>query len=135
MTPPSPRRIEALLKVTGRAIFAAETPAEGLLHAVLIEAPIARGKVGSIDASAARQVRGFVDLITHAETQGLAPLAHTALIRDATIHFRGQPVALAVGVTRSAAEAAAREVRVAYESEPAVIVFNQAIDQPLCRQE
>jgi xanthine dehydrogenase YagR molybdenum-binding subunit len=129
MTPPSPRRIEASLKVTGRAIFAAETPAEGLLHAVLIEAPIARGKVGSIDASAARQLRGFVDLITHAETRGLAPLAHTALIRDASIHFRGQPVALVVGVTRSAAEAAAREVRVAYESEPAVIDFNQAIDQ------
>jgi xanthine dehydrogenase YagR molybdenum-binding subunit len=129
MTPPSPRRIEASLKVTGRAIFAAETPAEGLLHAVLIEAPIARGKVDSIDASAARRLRGFVDLITHAETQGLAPLAHTALIRDAIIHFRGQPVALVVGVTRSAAEAAAREVRVAYKSEPAVIGFSQAIDQ------
>ena len=125
----SPQRIEAPLKVTGRAIFAAETPTVGLLHGVLVEAPIARGKIRSIDASAARQLRGFVELITHVETQELAASAHTALIREAIVHFRGQPVALVVGDSPSAAEAAAREVRVAYESEPAVTTLEQAIDQ------
>jgi len=129
MTPASPRRVEAPLKVTGRAIFAAETPAVGLLHAVLVEAPIACGKIRSIDASVARHLRGFVDLITRAETEELAASAHTALIREAIIHFRGQPVALVVGETRLEAEAAAREVRVVYESEPAVTVLEQAIDQ------
>ncbi len=129
MSAPSPARIEAPLKVTGRALFAAETHLDGLLHAVLVPAPIARGRVRSIDASAARNLRGFIDVIAHAETTGLAPSAHTALIREAIVHFRGQPVALVVGETRAAAAAAARAVRVAYESEPAVTALEQAIDK------
>jgi xanthine dehydrogenase YagR molybdenum-binding subunit len=128
MSTPSPRRIEAALKVSGRAVFAAETRTEALLHAVLVEAPIARGKVGAIDASGARRLDGFVDLITPAETKALAPSPHTALIRDPVIHFRGQPIALVVGTTLSAAEAAAREVRVDCEEGTAVTALDQAIE-------
>src|SRR5579871_2779534 len=48
-------RIEGRLKVTGSAVFAAETPAERMLHAALVEASIASGKVIDVDVSAARR--------------------------------------------------------------------------------
>jgi hypothetical protein len=43
-------RIEATLKVTGAARYAAETAVAGLLHAALVVAPIASGRVQRIDA-------------------------------------------------------------------------------------
>ena len=92
MTDQTITRIEGRLKVTGQAVYAAETPAEGLLHAVLIEAPIASGKVIDLDASAARKVAGFADIISYAEAESLKPSSVTALIREPAIHFRGQPV-------------------------------------------
>ena len=42
MTDQTITRIDGRLKVTGKAVYAAETQADGLLHAVLIEAPIAQ---------------------------------------------------------------------------------------------
>jgi xanthine dehydrogenase YagR molybdenum-binding subunit len=122
-------RIEAGLKVAGRAVFAAETPAVGLLHAVLVEAPVASGQVLSVDAAAARATGGFVDLVTHADAEELRASSNTALIRERTIHFAGQPLALVVGETLAAAQAAARAVRVEVEPHPAVTALSQALDQ------
>jgi xanthine dehydrogenase YagR molybdenum-binding subunit len=122
-------RIEAALKARGRAVFPAETPAAGLLHAVLVEAPTAHGEVLAIDAAAARAVPGFVDLVSHAEAEPLRPSGNTALIRERTIHFVGQPVALVVGDTLAAARAAAAAVRLEIQARPAITALDQALDQ------
>jgi xanthine dehydrogenase YagR molybdenum-binding subunit len=45
MSTDSALRYEAALKVTGSAVFEAEVPAAGLLHAALVEAPISCGDV------------------------------------------------------------------------------------------
>ena len=37
-------RYEAALKVTGSAVYEAEVPAAGLLHAALVQAPISCGR-------------------------------------------------------------------------------------------
>jgi xanthine dehydrogenase YagR molybdenum-binding subunit len=129
MTDQTITRIEGRLKVTGSAVFAAETPAEGMLHAALVEASIASGKVIDVDVSAARRVAGFADAITYAEAAGLKPSAVTALIREPTVHFRGQPVALVVADSPAAARAAARTVRVRYETAPPVTSIGAALDK------
>ncbi len=129
MTDQTITRIEGRLKVTGQAVYAAETPAEGLLHAVLIEAPIANGKVVDLDLSAARGVAGFADVISYAEAESLKPSSITALIREPTIHFHGQPVALVIGETLEAAQAAARAVRASYEAATPVTTMTAALDQ------
>jgi xanthine dehydrogenase YagR molybdenum-binding subunit len=129
MTDQTITRIEGRLKVTGQAVYAAETPVDGLLHAVLIEAPIASGKVIHLDVTAAQRVAGFADVISYAEAEGLKPSSVAALIREPTVHFRGQPVALVVGETLAAAHAAARAVRVNFETAPAITSIDRALDQ------
>src|SRR5689334_6591089 len=129
MTDQTITRIEGRLKVTGQAVYAAETPAEGLLHAVLVEAPIASGKVLDLDASAARKVTGFADIVSYAEAESLKPSAVTALIRERVVHFRGQPVALVVGETLEAAQRAARAVRASYEAATPVTAMTAARDR------
>jgi len=49
--------LRAALKVTGSAVFEAEVPAAGLLHAALVEAPISCGDVLSVDATHAARCR------------------------------------------------------------------------------
>ena len=56
-------RYEAALKVTGSAVFEAEVPAPGMLHAALVEAPIACGEVLSIDATHAAGLAGFAAIL------------------------------------------------------------------------
>ena len=122
-------RLDAALKVTGRAVFPGETPAEHMLHAVLVEAHISGGRVLSVDGAKARLTPGFADLISYGEAASLKPSSVTALIREPAIHFPGQPVALVAAESLLAARAGARAVKVEYEAAPAVTSLNDALDQ------
>ncbi len=122
-------RLEAALKVTGQAMYPAEAPMQGMLHAVLVEAPIPCGEVLSLDSAQAALTPGFADLVSYPEAQLLKPSGVTALIHERTVHFVGQPVALVAADSLLAARAAARAVRVEYQERPAVTVLGQALDQ------
>ena len=122
-------RYEAGLKVTGQAMFPAEAPMAGLLHAVLVTTPIGCGEVVDLEASQARLAPGFADLVSYSEAEALKPSGVTALIRERTIHFPGQPVALVAAETLQAARVAARAVTVEVRSRAAVTAIDQALDQ------
>ena len=123
-------RIEGAAKVTGAATYAAETRADGMLHAALVPAPVARGRVEARDATAARACSGFVDLAGWEEACALAPSAFIDLAREPTVHFAGQPVALVAAETALQARAAAAAVRVAYGSEPPVTSLSDPRAEP-----
>jgi xanthine dehydrogenase YagR molybdenum-binding subunit len=123
----SSARYEALQKVTGQARFEGEMAPAGLLHAVLIDAPVACGELLSVDAAEAATRPGFATLVTHADSMSLKPSAATSLIRDSAIHFHGQPVALVAASTLPEAHDAARAVRVATTARPAVTQMDQAL--------
>ena len=129
MTTHSPVRIEAALKVTGRAVYPGETPVEGMLHAALVESPAGAGEVRTVDTGAARRMAGVADIVSYAETAALAPSGVTALIREPVIHFPGQPVALVAAETLLQARDAARAVKLDIAPRPAVTSLEQALDQ------
>ncbi|WP_313325917.1 MULTISPECIES: xanthine dehydrogenase family protein molybdopterin-binding subunit [Sphingobium] len=122
-------RVEGLLKVTGKARYAAEYPATGLLHGVVVNAAIARGRITRIDDSAARAVAGVVDVLTHENRLEIAsadkkfqddvapPGSPLRPLCDAQIHYNGQPVALVVAETFEAARYAASLVELGYEQD------------------
>ncbi|NUA28304.1 xanthine dehydrogenase family protein molybdopterin-binding subunit [Cupriavidus basilensis] len=124
----SPVRLEAALKATGRAVYEAETPMVGMLHAALIQSPIAGGRLLGLDLERVRAMPGFADLVSHAEAQVLAPSPPLALVREPAIHFAGQPLGLVVAETLQEAEACARAVPLELAPEPAVTAMSQALD-------
>ncbi|MFC2968525.1 xanthine dehydrogenase family protein molybdopterin-binding subunit [Acidimangrovimonas pyrenivorans] len=65
-------RQDGLLKVTGRATYAADNHPEGLLHAVYVPATIARGRVTRLDVAAAKAHPGVVEVLTPANRPPLA---------------------------------------------------------------
>ena len=57
-------RIEAREKVTGQARYAYEYPADEVAYAEAVQAPIARGEIGTVDASEALAQPGVIAVIS-----------------------------------------------------------------------
>ncbi|MCE3607880.1 xanthine dehydrogenase family protein molybdopterin-binding subunit [Massilia sp. P8910] len=123
-------RVDGRDKVTGRARYAAEHPAEGLLYGVVVSGTITKGRIAAIDAGRALAVPGVIEVITHQNrprirsfdlfykdmtAPGGSPFRP---LYDDRIHSSGQPVALVVAETFEAARHAASLVDIAYEAEP-----------------
>lgn len=135
-------RIDAREKVLGRALYAADQPFRGLLHAMTVPATIAKGRIEEIDLSAAQAVAGVVRIFTHTD---FAKIATTPAARGAygqpgkgyqpmtspEIRHRGEPVALVVAETLEAAIEGAEAVRVRFAEER----FSAAMEDALARPE
>ena len=57
-------RIDALEKVTGKAVFATDVTLPGMLHAKVLRSPHPHARILSIDASKAEQLSGVKCVIT-----------------------------------------------------------------------
>ncbi|MEO6411686.1 MAG: xanthine dehydrogenase family protein molybdopterin-binding subunit [Pedococcus sp.] len=132
-------RVDGLAKASGTARFSAEYPIPGLTHAVLVHAPIARGRIVSIDVAQAEAHPSVVLVLTHLNAPRLTPpptrlnpmdlstLAGGSLIaflNTDEVHVDGQPVAAVVAETLESAQYAASLVRVSYETATATADFD-----------
>lgn len=120
-------RRDGLLKVTGRAPYAADRQSEGLLHAVVATAGIARGRVTRLDTEAAEAHPGVVKVYTPRNRPSLAKGPDEKIhgfawrmeaLQDDTVRYAGQPIALVVAETLEAAMEGARLLNPAYEAQP-----------------
>jgi xanthine dehydrogenase YagR molybdenum-binding subunit len=128
-------RIDAHLKVTGRAKYAADFMLAGSAYAVLVTSAIALGSIEAIDFDEARAVDGVLDIFSHLNCagklqkpelfsgNGLAATTILPLDSDKIWHD-GQIVAMAVAETFEAAREAAFKVKVSYRIEQAMSVFD-----------
>jgi xanthine dehydrogenase YagR molybdenum-binding subunit len=121
-------RIDAVAKVTGAARYEGDTRMPGALHAALVGAPIASGRVVRIDDAAARDLPGVVAVVTHASAPRLARPASPIALQGAAIHFAGQPVAVVIAETVAQARRAAAAVEVICDPAPAITAIHQALD-------
>src|SRR5262245_26466090 len=91
----SRRRVDGEPKVRGTTRYAADLPVTGLLHARLVLAADAHGRIASIDRSAALAVPGVVAVLLAADlpiVDGAGGRAGQPLARSEVI-YSGQPVA------------------------------------------
>src|SRR5258708_10238105 len=113
-------RIDGVQKVTGAANYAYEYAVEGVPYVFPVQSTIARGRVMSIDASAARALPGVITVLSHENAPRLAPLddAELAVFQSDAIAYHGQFVAAVVAETSEIARQAASLVTVRYEEQP-----------------
>ncbi len=120
-------RVEGPLKVSGRATYAAEYPAEKLAYGVLVRATFGSGKITGIVTDAARSVPGVIDVVTDHATfirnpqQGGETKAPTQGVEK--IDYFGEIVAIVVAETFEAAREAAQLVVVTHEPAKGAFVF------------
>lgn len=116
---PAERR-EGPQKVTGAARYAAEHTPEGCAYAWPVPATVARGTVTGVDDTAARDLPGVIEVLTHLNAPRLKKPddATLAVLQDGRVPHRGWYVALVVADTLEAAREGAAAVRVTYAEEP-----------------
>jgi xanthine dehydrogenase YagR molybdenum-binding subunit len=117
-----------LLKVTGRAVYAADNHPPGVLYAVMAASKIARGRVVYLDVQAAMAHPGVVEVMTPANKPALAedPDAKTNpfmfrldLLQNDRVRYANQPIAVVIAETLEAATEGAVLLSPRYQTEPA----------------
>ncbi|WP_119580798.1 xanthine dehydrogenase family protein molybdopterin-binding subunit [Streptomyces europaeiscabiei] len=117
-------RVDARLRVTGGAKYAADNNPDGVVHAVIVESSIGRGRITGIDTRAAEAEPGVLKVISHLNAPKLPPVEGRfppgkplRAFQDDRVQFFGQPVAVAVATTLEIAQHAASLVKVSYAAE------------------
>ncbi|EQD48858.1 aldehyde oxidase and xanthine dehydrogenase molybdopterin binding protein, partial [mine drainage metagenome] len=114
-------RPDADAKLRGQVAFATDLGVPGMLWGALVPAPVARGRIRSIDLGPARAIDGAV-AIGPADLARLLPSAAGDAERPVfptdRIQYHSQPLAAVAAPTRQLARRAARAVRVDVEPLP-----------------
>ncbi len=131
-------RVDGRLKVTGRAVYAAEHPVPNAVSAVLVMSTIPKGHIAKMDISAAEKAPGVLAIMTHQNTpklpsqpKGSSPNRPTSrklnLLQDDHVLYSNQPIAVAVADTLENATRAAELVRVQYKNAPFNVVLENGM--------
>ncbi len=121
------QRYEAVAKVTGQPLYAADRTVGATLHAWLVTSAIAKGRIVDIQTGAAEAVPSVVHVYTHHNAPRRSPVHHGSaggraadsnmpLVNDVVRHG-GQIVAMVVARSPEIARDAAARIDVTYEEE------------------
>jgi aerobic carbon-monoxide dehydrogenase large subunit len=139
------RRHEDLRLITGRGCYTDDVILPRMTHAFVLRSPVAHAHIKHIDAAAARRMPGVLFVATgedvRADGLGDVPCMVPLVNRDGTprhdtprpvlalgkVRHVGQPVALVVAETLTAARDAAEAIDVEYEPLPATTEVKDAI--------
>ncbi|MFD3499400.1 xanthine dehydrogenase family protein molybdopterin-binding subunit [Streptomyces sp. NPDC058678] len=134
-------RVDGRLKVTGKALYAAEHEVDGAVHAVIVDAGIGRGRITGIDTRAAETQQGVLKVIHHRNAPKLPYRDNSGsnnpegrrlrVFQDDKVLFHGQPVAVVVATTLEAAQHGASLIKVRYDAEqPSTDLTKAEPDEP-----
>jgi xanthine dehydrogenase YagR molybdenum-binding subunit len=112
-------RIEGREKVRGEALYAYEHLRDDVAYAAIVQSTIAKGRIRSVDASAALAVPGVLAVLSCSDTPRLeAHDEELALFQSDRVAYYGQIVAAVVAETYEIARQAERLVRIEYDEAP-----------------
>ena len=120
-------RIDGPLKTSGTAKYSSDHNFPNMVHALPVQATVAKGRIKSMDVSDAEKMRGVLRIYRYGHVprfyrpNGQDENAHVDETRppfeDEVIYYNGQYVAVVFAETIEQARAAARAIRVEYETE------------------
>jgi xanthine dehydrogenase YagR molybdenum-binding subunit len=135
-------RKDGKLKVTGTATYAAEFQVQNIAYGVTVQGTITKGHINSIDTSAARKVKGVIDIMTYKNAMSLhqpsgsepnvGKFSEKDLLplQSERIFYNGQHIAVVIAETFEIAEYAASLLRIDYNEEKPVFDIAQAEAKP-----
>ncbi|MBS3787086.1 xanthine dehydrogenase family protein [Candidatus Bipolaricaulota bacterium] len=117
-------RVDAVDKVTGKAVYADDFKPQGLLYAGVVRSSISSGKIKDINTSKAQGIKGVKSIVTAEKIPGrnLVPIIEDDMpaLASETVRYIGEPVTLVAATERKIAERAVEAVEVEYQETDAV---------------
>jgi CO/xanthine dehydrogenase Mo-binding subunit len=132
-------RVDAVPKVTGRAIYTEDLPLPpGTLYGAILRSPYAHARLVAIDAQQAERLPGVHAVVTREHLGNLNPFLNPAvygtesegaapLIALAKVRYEGEPVAAVAAETPVLARQALECIDVEYEDLPVVFDTREAL--------
>jgi len=132
-------RVDALDKVTGRAVYGDDIKMTGLLYGKILRSTRAHARIKRIDVSKAKALEGVKAVVTgrDAPFRGGEALRDQPFLAIDKVRFIGEPVAAVAAVDEKIAEEAIKLIEVEYEDLPAVFDVFEALKPgaPLIHEE
>ena len=131
-------RIDGPLKVQGKAKFAAEFPLEGMVYAAVAFSTVAKGRIATLDTSAAETAPGVVLVMTYRNAPRMQkmPLFMTAekaaggdslpVMQDDRVHWNGMPIAVVLAESQEQADHAKSLIVATFEEQTSTTSFAEA---------
>ncbi len=133
-------RVDAWLKVTGGAKYAAEFNQKNMAYGFPIRSTIGKGTITSFDMDAAMKSKGVIKILTHENAPHLKAIDPEAMkstggmlgeqlipLQDNKIFYFGQYVGVVIAKTYEQARAAAGLVKVSYNKETPAVDLNKEL--------
>src|ERR1700761_897918 len=135
-------RIDGPLKVSGAAPFAAEFAVDEMLYAAVAFSTIAKGRITTLDTTAAEAAPGVHLVMTYKNAPRIKPTPlfnsqpKTArpndlpIMQDDSIHWNGEATAVVLADPQEQADYAKSLISASYAESPAAIDFDEASKHP-----
>ena len=136
-------RVDAIEKVTGKAIYGDDLIFPNLLYGKVLRSKFAHAKILRIDTSDAEKFPGVKAIVTGKEFTTKfdnplvgSPLADQPFLAVEKVRYIGEPIAVVAAINPEIAEDALDLIRVEYEQLPAVLNVEDALkyDKPLVHE-
>ncbi|MEM2958565.1 MAG: molybdopterin cofactor-binding domain-containing protein [Candidatus Jordarchaeaceae archaeon] len=118
----SPSRLDALEKVTGRALYVVDLKFRGMLYAKVLRSPIPHGRILNVDVAKARALPGVAAVVTGKDF----PFFFGVTVQDQPflaidrVRFVGDPIAAVAAADLDVAEEAISLITLEMEPLPAI---------------
>jgi xanthine dehydrogenase YagR molybdenum-binding subunit len=133
-------RVDGKLKVTGRARYSGDHSFSNLCYGYLLQSSIAKGKIESMDVTAAQNSLGILAIYTpfnplkiyspaQAGEEGVISGDVIPLLQDPTVDYFGQTIGLVVAETFEQARDAARLVKTEYQTQLAIVELQAGLGE------
>jgi len=124
-------RVDAIEKVSGKAIYTSDIQLPGMAHARILRSPVAHAKLVKVDASKAKELPGVIATLTRDDIQGFnfkygATYKDQSIVAVDKVRYVGDPVAAVLADTPEIAEQALELIEVEYDELPKVTNLEEA---------
>ena len=122
-------RVDALDKVTGRAVYCVDVDLPGMLYGAVLRSPSPHARIMDINTSEAMEVSGVKAVVTGRDF----PFTMGTMIKDRPflaadrVRYVGEPVVAVAADTEAAAQEAVGKIQVRYEELPTVFDPREAV--------
>jgi len=106
-------------KVTGKAKYAEDYRADGMVFCRLLGSPMPHARVKKIDASAALALKGVLGILTAEDVPAFPPPNNQILTNEP--HYAGEPILAVAAETEQLAQDAIDLIKIEYEPLPFVV--------------
>src|SRR5712691_4800525 len=105
--------------LTGKAKYAEDYRADGMVFCRILGSPMPHGRVKKIDASAALKLKGVLGVLTAKDVPAFPPPQNPILTDEP--HFVGEPILAVAAETEQLAQDAIDLIKIEYEALPFVV--------------